>query len=711
MKMMSTQEYKRWILGTITIVSSFQFVFSTTDSAQQMFLREPEDKTVILGEDVLLPCRVKNKVGMLQWTREGFGLGSDRELIGFSRYTMVGNDEEGDFSLQIVNVQLDDDAEFQCQVGAAEGVKGIRSKTAMITVTVPPEPPQIVQGTSLLTTAGTSVQLICEAQAGKPPAELSWLDGEGDVVTSGTEYQTQELSDGKRVNAILKWDFKPTRKHHMKNFTCRSENSALKQPALATIRIEVKYAPKVKLTVFNERIVENDDVQLACEVEANPADVIYKWDGVIIVGDHTNHLLLSRVGREYNKNNITCQVSNSVGSSKSTKILKILYGPKFKTTMENVAADIGEKVCLRCDADGNPKPEIAWMYEKSSSIIVLGPELVIPNTTPEKAGKYICRATVPGFPEISTHVMVYIKGPPTIKAKNVQYGELGKKVEVECSIYSVPSPAKITWTKNTQVVEVDNTHGYEIVTQPLTDGVRNLLIIHNAEKGDFGMYNCTVWNDFGHDSMLILLKRKEHIPTLIVIAGVIGGVFLVVSVTIVVILCLRKKSLSKGKEFGSEKQGKPSDTVSSRESDIEIRTNSPLPNDNDQSWDDTSDKTHKEIHGYYNYTKDYSESSLPSSVKSQSSNGYGPYIDYRREFSERNPGISSQPFYYLGDTSFHGNRHQVDYSNSYIGNSHPDLLLPQRTHLSSRDRMYNPIFSPKHYITAHSITDSVATNV
>ncbi|XP_022256860.1 irregular chiasm C-roughest protein-like [Limulus polyphemus] len=307
-------------------------------------------------------------------------------------------------------------------------------------------------------------------------------------------------------------------------------------------------------------------------------------------------------------------------------------------------------------------------------------------------------------------------GPPTIKAKSVQYGELGQKVEVECSIYSVPSPAKITWTKNTQVVEVDNTHGYEIVTQPLTDGVRNLLIIHNAEKGDFGTYNCSVWNDFGHDSMLILLKRQEHIPTLIVIAGVIGGVFLVVSVTIVVILCLRKKSLSKGKEFGSEKQGRPTDTVSSRESDIEIeiRTNSSLPNDNDQSWDDTSDKTRKEIHDYYNYTKDYSGSSLPSSMKSQSSNGYGPYIDYRREFSKRHPGISSRPSYYLGDTSFHGNRHQADYSNSYIESSHPDLLLPQRTHL--RDRIYSPIFSPKLYITAPPShagfrTDSIATNV
>ena len=45
-----------------------------------------------------LPCRVKNKKGMLQWTRDGFGLGVDRNLTGFHRYNMrgmMGSDEEG----------------------------------------------------------------------------------------------------------------------------------------------------------------------------------------------------------------------------------------------------------------------------------------------------------------------------------------------------------------------------------------------------------------------------------------------------------------------------------------------------------------------------------------------------------------------------------------------------------------------------------------
>lgn len=61
----------------------------------QEFIRQPHDQTAKVGDHVTLPCRVKNKRGMLQWTRDGFGLGVERNLTGFDRYHMSGIDEEG----------------------------------------------------------------------------------------------------------------------------------------------------------------------------------------------------------------------------------------------------------------------------------------------------------------------------------------------------------------------------------------------------------------------------------------------------------------------------------------------------------------------------------------------------------------------------------------------------------------------------------------
>lgn len=83
----------------------------------QRFAMEPQDQTAIVGSRVTLPCRIVAKVGTIQWTKDGFGLGEHRNLSGYERYSMVGSDEEGDFSLDIFPVMLDDDAEYQCQVG------------------------------------------------------------------------------------------------------------------------------------------------------------------------------------------------------------------------------------------------------------------------------------------------------------------------------------------------------------------------------------------------------------------------------------------------------------------------------------------------------------------------------------------------------------------------------------------------------------------
>jgi Immunoglobulin V-set domain len=83
----------------------------------QRFAMEPQDQTAVVGSRVTLPCRIVAKSGQLQWTKDDFGLGEHRNLSGFERYSMVGSDEEGDFSLDIFPVMLDDDAVYQCQVG------------------------------------------------------------------------------------------------------------------------------------------------------------------------------------------------------------------------------------------------------------------------------------------------------------------------------------------------------------------------------------------------------------------------------------------------------------------------------------------------------------------------------------------------------------------------------------------------------------------
>lgn len=98
--------------GLLLIISCAS-PYTTHLMDEQQFAMEPQDQVAIVGARVILPCRVLNKKGLLQWTKDDFGLGTKRRLPAFERYSMIGSDEEGDYSLNIYPVALEDDAKYQ----------------------------------------------------------------------------------------------------------------------------------------------------------------------------------------------------------------------------------------------------------------------------------------------------------------------------------------------------------------------------------------------------------------------------------------------------------------------------------------------------------------------------------------------------------------------------------------------------------------------
>lgn len=82
-----------------------------------------------------------------------------------------------EFNLEIQHVTLEDNARFQCQVGPGKrGEPGIRSRFATLTVLVPPERPEIVQGEKLTTTEDREIELECVSKNGKPAATVIFHD-------------------------------------------------------------------------------------------------------------------------------------------------------------------------------------------------------------------------------------------------------------------------------------------------------------------------------------------------------------------------------------------------------------------------------------------------------------------------------------------------------------------------------------------------------
>ena len=86
---------------------------------------------------------------------------------------MLRRGGDDDFSLEIAEVSLEDDARFQCQVGAsAGGVAAIQSANATVTVQVAPDPPKITNGDRIEVMEGSEVEVRCKSFRGKPKAEV-----------------------------------------------------------------------------------------------------------------------------------------------------------------------------------------------------------------------------------------------------------------------------------------------------------------------------------------------------------------------------------------------------------------------------------------------------------------------------------------------------------------------------------------------------------
>ncbi|KAH8291688.1 hypothetical protein KR018_005602 [Drosophila ironensis] len=545
------------------------------DSGGQHFAMEPQDQTAVVGSRVTLPCRVMEKVGALQWTKDDFGLGQHRNLSGFERYSMVGSDEEGDFSLDIYPLMLDDDAKYQCQVGPGpQGEQGIRSRFAKLTVLVPPEAPKIQQGDYLVTTEDREIELECVSAGGKPAAEITWIDGLGNVLTKGIEYVKEPLADSRRITAKSILKLAPKKEHHNTTFTCQAQNTADRTYRSAKLLLEVKYAPKVTVSVVGGalaggKIPEGAEVILSCQADANPHELSYRWfiNDELMTGDFTTKMvsyqrpisqiqsitslftpqIIHNVTRQYHDAIVKCEVVNAVGKSEESETLDISFGPVFRQRPVSVEADLGATVSMRCEVAGNPTPEIEWINENNDQVVGRTPELKL-KVTGETAGRYFCKAVVNGFPEIGAEATVYVKRAPIITSHKVQFGGVGSRVKIDCLAFSIPKAEHILWSFEGKVINMSSADPdiYIFEEHHLPEGVRAALIIRDSKASHFGKYNCTVMNSYGGDSLVItLLREPGNIPVLLVVMGSMFSVAIILMIVMIIVVYRKRRSRKK----------------------------------------------------------------------------------------------------------------------------------------------------------------------
>ncbi|XP_076325050.1 uncharacterized protein LOC143233026 [Tachypleus tridentatus] len=194
---------------------------------------------------------------------------------------------------------------------------------------------------------------------------------------------------------------------------------------------------------------------------------------------------------------LSCSVSSL--SSTSSEILDFVQGDEGTVTEEDMMKFFIFVLLLLNHKRGSRKfdmkllqSDFRYPEEEEADIVdmKLRPEILVPKEEPFGLWFSSCRT---GHGEEEEDVCL----PQQVR----QFETLRVKVlTVACGLII---PLLISG-----VLDIDNSRGYEIIEQHMENGMRNLLMIHKAQSEDFGLYNCSVWNEYGHDSVLIHLKRQ-----------------------------------------------------------------------------------------------------------------------------------------------------------------------------------------------------------
>ncbi|XP_077577705.1 kirre like nephrin family adhesion molecule 3, like isoform X1 [Stigmatopora nigra] len=500
------------------------------------FSQQPQDQVVVSGQSVTLPCVIVGYRGMVQWTKDGLALGGERDLPGWTRYSLMGDPLSGEHSLLIDSAELVDDAVYECQATQA----GLRSHRAKLTVQVPPSDPLVEGGPVVRLKARTPHNLTCRSYGAKPAAEITWYrDGE---VMETAIYSKTLMEDGKREAAVSMLPIIPEDNDSGRTYTCRVLNPAAPAGRQTSVTINVQHPPSVVLSVQPQTVTEGAKVLFICTASASPEIIGYRWSkGGVPISEANGDSLEVTVDYSYFTDPVSCEVSNSVGSTNVSTLVDVQFGPRLLSGPKSMTVDIGMDAAFTCTWTGNPPLTLAWTKQGSSEVLSNSNTLQLKSVTQAEAGIYTCKAIVPRIGVAERDATLTVNGPPIITAEATQHAVKHSKGKLECKVGSSPPPYKIVWSFGDISLASGSSGRHSVQTVTSDQGVVSSLVLSETLAPDFELrYNCTAWNNFGTGTALVTLKEQEAAPMLLIVGGSVGGgIVLLVCVIALVSICCR----------------------------------------------------------------------------------------------------------------------------------------------------------------------------
>ena len=286
------------------------------------FLSSPRSLLVNSGTEARLVCRVRPGAGPCQWTRDGYGLGTEPSLPHLPRYSMPGL-TSGNCDLLISPVLPLDMGSYVCQAA------GTKSQPASLQVNVQPGQPHILEAREsgrLQVDTGERIELTCQSQGGRPFAELQWTDGQGQrLEAEDVEEHVTRIEDTSMFRTLSKLKMKM---EESTQIFCTAHSEAF--PELRkSAPLDVIVGREVELEVV--RVCEGESFVLECGEDANEVteELAYRWliDGREVEGEEEETLKMIDFTTTFDKALVQCMGTDMDGKSRLLKKFQLEHSP------------------------------------------------------------------------------------------------------------------------------------------------------------------------------------------------------------------------------------------------------------------------------------------------------------------------------------------------------------------------------------------------
>ncbi|CAM4696981.1 unnamed protein product [Caretta caretta] len=495
--------------------------FTRGASPQQAFRVEPDNITVLEGAVAVLQCVVDNPSGMVQWVKDGLLLGPNTNIPGFPRYSMTGDPSKGEHHLRIVGSRLADDGGYECQVGRSKDSPGIVSRTALLSVLVPPKTPifKEYEVNSIVTwVAGVEYRVTCSSGDAKPAAEI-FFSNDGSPL-SDVSHQVHSGSSEKLFSTEAVLRVTPQSLDNRKRLVCAATNEAVSDPVVAGFTMNILFPPQPPTIEGYKRpeIKAGETLKLTCiSLSGNPLATLQwlkngkvvstSWETEDARGASRSLLTLS-IKPEDNGAQLRCEAMNQVSPLPlmASVTLRVVFLPTEVSILGSSSTPENKQISLSCSTTpSNPPVQLRWWlgWRELTTTEVTVTEAAHGGTVTVSNLTHMARREENGLPltcEAFNEVVLFTRSASL--SLSVQYPpqkvwieapppdsrfRAGTKVRLTCFASGGNPAPRLIWIKDTKSLK----EGTQVASGKI---VSKELILTTSPSDNLAIYRCNASN-------------------------------------------------------------------------------------------------------------------------------------------------------------------------------------------------------------------------